>query len=171
MTRYFDFAGRTSVLLSTFVATVVLTFLVFPAIPIGGELLDVRSGGYGHAEVMAALEGYGADGRATYILASLLLDTLFPAIYATFFVGLFHRLAPIDALRAAAWVPLALAAVDLGENWQIVAMLAQYPDVSPGQAASASAFTVVKSTAFNVCLVYGLAVLAVAGFRRLRRRA
>ncbi|MCY3822028.1 MAG: hypothetical protein OXH52_22190 [Gammaproteobacteria bacterium] len=169
--RYFDLVQRTSVLLALFAATLVLTFLVFPALPVGGELLDLKPGGYGHAEAMAALEGYGERGRTVYAWSSVLLDTLFPAVYASMFAGVFLRFAPIDALKAAAWVPLALGVVDLGENAQITAMLVQYPDVSPSQVASASAFTVVKSFASNVCLVYGIAVLALAGGRRLFRRS
>lgn len=38
MKRYFEFAGRTRTLLVTFAATAVFLFLVFPMLPIDGEI-------------------------------------------------------------------------------------------------------------------------------------
>ena len=168
MRRYFDLAGRTAVLVFTLLATVVL-LAVFPAIPVGGELLDVRSG-YGYDEAMAALAGYGADGRRLYMWSSATLDTLLPVAYATLLAGLAYRFRPSEGLRVVAWFPVALGALDLGENAQIIAMLVQYPDVSETQVASASAFTVTKSFAFAACFGYAVVVVLVAAARRLRVR-
>ena len=168
MRRYFELAGRPAVLVLTFLSTVVL-LAVFPAIPVGGELLDVRSG-YGYDEAMAALAGYGADGRRLYIWSSATLDTLLPLAYASFLAGLVYRFRPNERLRVVAWFPVALGALDLGENAQIIAMLVQYPDVSEAQVASASAFTVAKSFTFAACFAYAVVVVLVAATRRLLAR-
>ena len=168
MRRYFELAGRPAVLVLTFLATVVL-LAVFPAIPVGGELLDVRSG-YGYDEAMAALAGYGAEGRRLYIWSSATLDTLLPVVYATFLAGLVYRFRPSERLRALAWFPVALGALDLCENAQIIAILVQFPDVSEAQVASASAFTVAKTFAFAACFAYALVVVVVAVARRLLGR-
>ena len=90
MRGYFEFAGRTGTLAVTLAATAVFLVLVFPNLPVGGELLDVKSG-YSHDEAMASMEQYGPDGRTTYAWGSVLLDTLFPLSYVTFFAGLIYR--------------------------------------------------------------------------------
>ncbi|MCY3813701.1 MAG: hypothetical protein OXH15_18055 [Gammaproteobacteria bacterium] len=168
MGRYFELAGKPAVLVTSFAATVVL-LAVFPAIPVGGELLDVRRG-YGYDEALAALAGYGTEGRYLYAWASATLDTLLPVAYATFLAGVTYRFRPSERLRVLAWLPLALGVLDLGENAQIIAMLVQYPDVSEGQVASASAFTVTKSFFFGACFAYALVLVVLAAARRLLGR-
>ena len=168
MRRYFELAARPLVLVLTFLATVFL-LAVFPAIPVGGELLDVRSG-YGYDEAMAALAGYGADGRRLYVWSSATLDTLLPVAYATFLAGLVYRFGPRERLRVLAWFPVALGALDLCENVQIIAMLVGFPDITGAQVASASAFTVAKNLAFAACFAYAVVVVLVAVVRRLLGR-
>ena len=81
VTRYFDFAAKTPVLVATFVGTLGLLAL-FQAIPVGGELLDVRQE-YVHEEAMAALADYGADGRRVYAWSSATVDTVLPCVLVT----------------------------------------------------------------------------------------
>ena len=90
MRAYFGFAGRTGTLAVTFAATAVFLVLVFPNLPVGGELLDLKPG-YSYDEAMASMEQYGPAGRTTYAWASVVLDTLFPISYVTFFAGLIYR--------------------------------------------------------------------------------
>ncbi|MCY4011868.1 MAG: hypothetical protein OXG82_04055 [Gammaproteobacteria bacterium] len=168
MVRYFELAGQPAVLVTSFVATVVL-LAVFPAIPVGGELLDVRNG-YGYEEALAALAGYGAEGRHLYAWASATLDTLLPIAYATLLAGIAYRFRPTERLRVLAWLPVALGVLDLGENAQIITMLVQYPDVSAAQVASSSAFTVTKTFAFVACFGYALVLVVLAVVRRLLAR-
>ena len=169
MRRYFDLASRTSVLATTFVATAALVLLVFPALSI--DMLDTRTGGYGYEEVVAAMDGYGEDGRRMYAWASVFLDTLLPVVYATFLAGWFRRFETQGWLRYLEYAPLVLLVVDLLENAQIVAMLVQYPMMTDAQVAMASATTVAKSYLFAGCVGYGLALTVLAGVRRLRSRA
>ena len=169
MERFFKFAGGTRVLLAMFAATVAL-LVSFQAVPVGGELLDVRHG-YDHGEAIAALAGYGADGRRAYAWASATLDTLLPCALVTFLAGLVYRLRPTQVVGVLAWVPLSVGVFDFAENVQIIAMLVQFPDVSARQVASASAFTVAKTFAFVACFAF--AVVAAGGgalWRALARR-
>ena len=169
MNRYFTFAGRTWTLAVTFLATLAFLFAVFPALAIGGTMLDVMPG-YSHTEAMAAMEGYGASGRSVYATASLTLDTLFPLVYVTLFSGLIHRFRWSDRTAFLAWIPVVAGIVDLGENVQIVAMLFSYPNVGEAQVAVASAFTTVKGWLGPVYQLLAVALLAVAGIRKLRKR-
>ena len=166
---YFEFAGRTRTLVATFVATAAFLFLVFPNLPINGEMLDVKSG-YSYDEAMASMEGYGRDGRTTYAWASMLLDTLFPVVYVTLFAGLIYRFRLTEGTWWLAFVPVAAGFWDLLENVQITAMLVGYPDLGPSQVAWASAFTTVKGYIGPVYQILGLGLLLVALVRRALAR-
>ena len=168
--RLLEFAARTPVLVVAAIVATSLVVAVFPALPIGADLLDARFG-YTHAAVMEAMAAYGEDGRRVYLWASLTLDTLLPIAYVGLLAGALHRLRPRECLWTLAAVPLAAGVLDIGENIQIVAMLLGYPDVLPAQVAAASLTTQLKAVAglTSLGLVAVLAVLAWV--RRLRRGA
>lgn len=165
MERYFDFAAKTPVLAATFVGTLGLLAL-FQAIPVGGELLDVRQG-YAHDEAMAALAAYGADGRRVYAWSSATLDTVLPCVLVTLLAGLVYRLRPTQNLSVLAWVPLSVGLLDLAENAQIIGMLVQFPDVSVRQVAIASATTIAKTFAALACFALVAILAGVKAWRRL----
>ncbi len=167
MRRCFEVSSGAWALFATLASALILVVAVFPALPIGGEMLDVR-GGYSYPETLAALEEYGEAGRRAYAWASLTLDTLLPVLYAGFLAGLIHRFRPSERWWKLAWMPLAAGAIDLCENVQIVVMLNRYPDISPGQVAVASLFTSLKGFAFLICLALAIALAVVAAGRRLR---
>ena len=163
--RLAEFAARTPVLVATSGVAMALLVFVFPALPVGGELLDARFG-YSHADANAAMSAYGEQGRRVYVWASLTMDTLLPIAYAGFLAGMLYRLRPREGLRTLALLPVAAGLLDYSENAQIVAMLIGYPDVSPGQVALASATTQAKTCA----LLVALALVAVFVVLALGRR-
>ena len=166
MRRFFEFAGRTGTLVATLVVVVVTLFLVFPNLPINGELLDQKSS-YTYSEATDALEAYGTEGRATYLWISLGLDTLFPFIYVTFFAGLIYRFRPSEGTWWLACIPIFGGIWDLLENAQISLMLIAYPEVSESQVMWASVFTQVKHWIGSVYLAIGLLLLLVSITRNI----
>ena len=46
-------------------AVSILPVVMFPALPIGGESLDIKSG-YTYRDAVSAMEGYGEQGQPTY---------------------------------------------------------------------------------------------------------
>ena len=163
------FITRPPVMLGSLVLSVAL-FLCFPLVPIGGEMLDVKTGGYALDEAMAALDGYGAAGRRAYLVASLTLDTLFPLAYVTFLAGVIYRWRRTDRWGWLALAPVVAGLVDLGENLQVVGLLLSYPALGAAQVAAASAFTVAKSITFVAAIAIAVSVAAVALVSRSRRR-
>ena len=169
MRTYCEYVSRAPVLGVTLVIGLLLLGVVFPALPIGGEMLDVRPG-YTYDEVIAALDGYGAQGRGVYAWASATLDTVLPVIYVSFLAGLIYRFRPTERLWWLASLPVAAGVLDLGENVQIIHMLLHYPDISAGQVARASVFTVSKGYAVTVCLALaGLLLARAAGSHVVHR--
>lgn len=161
MRRFFEFSGKTGTLLATLVFVVVILFLVFPNLPIAGELLDVKSG-YSFDEAMVALTAYGDEGRRTYLWTSMGLDTLFPIVYVTFFAGLIYRFRATDGTWWLAYIPIIGGIWDLMENVQISLMLVAYPDISEAQVAWASFFTALKHWLGTLYLVIGVLLVLIS---------
>ncbi len=146
-----------------------MAFLVFPALPLGADMLDVRLG-YSWQELVTAMEQYGASGRMIYAWASPTLDTLFPLLYVTLCSGILVRFAPRESWRVLPWLPVFAGAWDLCENAQITAMLLKYPDITPAQVTLASFFTVVKwIVVAPVYQVPAITFVLVAAVRKLRK--
>ena len=167
MRELFESASRTRVLSATLVTVLVLLVAVFPALPIGGEMLDVRAG-YTYPEAVAAMESYGEQGRRVYAWSSGILDTLMPVVYVSFLAGFVYRFRPTERLWRLAYLPLAAGVLDLSENVQVVLMLTRYPDVSTWQVASASLFTLSKQYAILICLALVMTLAAASAVRRAR---
>ncbi|TDF36532.1 hypothetical protein EYS14_17560 [Alteromonadaceae bacterium M269] len=169
MNHYAMFAARTKVMLATFVGTVLLLLFVFPSIPLGAESLDVQQS-YTFGQAMALMEQYGEDGRQLYAWISLTLDTLFPIIYVTFFVGVIYRFRPVEPLRYLVFLPIIAGFIDLGENIQVVTMLLQYPQISDSQVQLASLFTSTKHILGVIYQAYAVLCLVWAGIKFLVKK-
>jgi len=152
------------VLIVSFALTFILIVFAFPALPINGELLDLKPG-YTFQEVVAEMEIYGESGRAVYAWASPTLDTFFPIVYVTFFAGLIYRCRPTESLWWLALLPIVAGLWDLAENAQITTMLLQYPDISSTQVDTASFFTIVKGYMGMIYQSLGVLLLLVSLIR------
>ena len=67
--KYLEFAAGTRVLLLSFLGVLVMMLLVFPALPVNGELIDLKWS-YTLTDIQAAMAPYGPRGRAVYALAT-----------------------------------------------------------------------------------------------------
>ena len=168
MREHFELVSRTPVLSAALMTVLVLLLAVFPALPIGGEMLDVRAG-YTYPEVVAAMEGYGEQGRRVYAWSSGILDTLMPVAYVSVLAGVVYRFRFTDRLWRLAHLPLAAGVLDVCENVLIVLMLTRYPDLSAGHVAVASFFTASKRYAVSICVTLAVALAFAAAVRRGRR--
>lgn len=164
MKRYLEFANKTGTLIATALVVVLVLFFIFPNLPVGGELLDMKSS-YTYQEVMNSMEEYGADGRTIYLLAITMLDTVFPIVYATFFAGLIYRFRATEGTWWLAFVPVAGGVWDLLENIQITSMLLAYPEIGETQVTWASTFTHLKHWIGSFYLIVGAVLLLVAFVR------
>jgi len=165
---FFEFAAGTNPLIVTFVGVLLMALVVFPALPINGEMIDLKLY-YKLADIQAAMLQYGPRGRLVYALASASLDTLFPMLYVTFFSGLLYRFRPHERLWVMAFIPVFAGVWDLCENAQIVTMLLQYPDLSVRQVAVASLFTSIKHLLSALYELMAVVFLAIFVIRRLNQ--
>jgi len=126
----------------------------------GGEMPPDLRFGYRPDEAYSLIERYGPRGRAHW-RRMLLLDMVFPTLYAALFALLLLRWADwMDAgpgWRAAAAIPLLAGASDYAENVLLLKVLRALPRRIPTALVAASLFTRAKFIFSWLTLVIPLA--------------
>jgi len=141
--QYLMFVSNTKVLWITFIVMNIIIFGVFTNLPnLDGLVIDTQQS-YTHEKLMLILAEMGEAGRASYLFGNA-VDMLYPFFYASFFAGFLYRVRIRESLRFLSVVPIMLAFIDWGENFQIRAMLHAYPEISAAQVETASLFSSVK---------------------------
>lgn len=143
----------------------------------GAQPFDLRPLGYSVGEARSFLTMLGEAGRTYYADVQLLLDTLYPAVYALsralaiWWLSMPGRLRaePVPlVLRSLVIIPpIAAAAFDYWENTLIAEMLAAGPAVANDVVSTASIATQLKSVAG---VVSEITMISFAGLAFLRRR-
>ena len=111
---------------------------------IGSNLIDLRYS-YSYEEIALLIHGYGILGRYIYFLSSLILDSLFPFFYVSFFGCIILLLIKsYQKLEYFILVPLLTGAIDILENIQIMSLLFWYPEISHSSVVLSSYTTLLK---------------------------
>jgi hypothetical protein len=143
---------------------------------------DIRQRGYSYAEARAFLEAIGQQGRRYYVSPELVIDTVYPPLYAVsrglalWWLTMPGRVredpVPLKVRYALIAVPVLMASLDLFENGCIAVMLWTWPELSHGLVEVSSLATQVKIIA-GVLTEVLMGVLAVIWLMRwgIRRRA
>jgi hypothetical protein len=115
---------------------------------------DIRPRGYNYAEARAFLEAIGEQGRKYYVSPELVIDTLYPPLYAVsrglalWWLTMPGRVRegplPLKVRYALVAVPILMASLDLFENGCIALMLWTWPELSHGLVEVSSLATRVK---------------------------
>ena len=133
--------------------TVIICLLGFQWLKsqLGGLMLDEMQG-YDRYDINAQMLLYGEAGRSLHLHFTLLLDMVFPLAYGAFFGGLLVLAAQGTFDRAILLPVLTVMLLDFSENIQLALMLAEFPNVTNGQIALASATTMAKFWAIRFFL-------------------
>ncbi len=158
----FQFLGRRRNLIILFVL-----FLMFN-VGLGWMMpkehaLDLKFA-YSASEAYAALEDMGPAQRESYKIGIVSLDMPYIPVYCLLFSGLLVR---VWKRRAAAWLPLAIAVMDLLENLSVLVLLALFPAKNETMGLAASFFSTSKwalIALLAIALVFGL--ISTVVFRR-----
>ncbi len=86
--------------------------------------------GFNSTDVQNTFDKIGEDGRRNYIYSALTLDTIFPLLYALFFISILLKLG--ETRRLILFVPILTGIIDLIENIQIAWMMSAvtFDDIS-----------------------------------------
>jgi len=162
-------SSKRSLFLLFFIILSSLT-IVIPLLPynVGNYLLDL-SFGFNREDVANAFNNLGERGKELHLYVSLLLDTVFPIIYISFHLGIYHYSNYKNNFIYS--VPLLTGAFDLMENIQC-AMIMSIPSiesVSDQQIVLASGTNQVKWLLVFTMITIAIFPILKKGYRKLRK--
>ena len=132
--------------------------LIFFLLPhnIFSNMLDLELF-YSKENVVENFSTMGPDGRSIYVLSSLLLDTVYPILYLSLFLGAYFKL--FKSSKAILLVPIIAFSFDILENLQITRMNLNFPNISETHVYLSSMTTSLKWAAIAITvsvLIYGI---------------
>ena len=132
--------------------------LIFFLLPhnIFSNMLDLELF-YSKENVVKNFSAMGADGRNIYVLSSLILDTVYPILYLSLFLGAYFKL--FRSSRAILLVPITAFSFDILENLQITRLNLNFPNISEAHVYLSSMTTSLKWIAIVITvsvLIYGI---------------
>ena len=132
--------------------------LIFFLLPhnIFSNMLDLELY-YSKENVVKSFSTMGPDGRSIYVLSSLLLDTVYPILYLSLFLGAYFKL--FRSSKAILLVPIAAFSFDILENLQITRLNLNFPNINETHVNLCSMTTSLKWIAIAITvsvLMYGI---------------
>ena len=132
--------------------------LIFFLLPhnIFSNMLDLELF-YSRENVIENFSTMGSDGRSIYVLSSLLLDTVYPILYLSLFLGAYFKL--FRSSKSILLVPITAFSFDILENLQITRLNLNFPNISETHVYLSSMTTSLKWAAIAITvsvLIYGL---------------
>ena len=120
-------ASSKPLLLVLFSSIIISLFMIIPMLPyaVGQNLLDLKFG-FQRDDVELTFSILGEEGKRLSIFVSLILDTIFPIVYVSFHLGIYHYSNYKNNLIYS--VPLLTGSFDLMENIQC-AMIMSIPSI------------------------------------------
>ena len=112
---------------------------------------------YGKEDVVKNLDAIDPDGQNIYILSSLILDTLYPILYTSLFIGAYVKLYKSSQLIL--FLPLTAFSFDILENLQITRLILNFPNINETHVYFSSMTTSLKWIAIVITisvLIYGI---------------
>ena len=132
--------------------------LIFFLLPhdIFANMLDLRFS-YNEEIVKQSFVLIGEDGRQLYFFSALIIDTIYPLLYVSLFIGAYFKLFRKNAFLFI--FPLMAGLFDISENIQVSLLLSNFPTLSSQNIFYSSTSTSIKWIAIGISLtvlIYGI---------------
>lgn len=172
-----DISGK-KVLVLFVLTNIVYAFMLIVTIPKtmelsnGMKLLDMMPAGYDVNYVSELFNLLGEYGRGVYLTNQIPVDMIYPALFGlTYCLLLAYLLKKINKFtipfRYLCLLPVIAGIADYCENFGIITMLINYPDLTAFTANATNLFSVVKSISTSIFFVVLIMVLIALGFKTL----
>ena len=163
-------ASSKALLLVLFSSIIISLFIIIPMLPyaVGQNLLDLKFG-FQRDDVELTFSILGVEGKRLSIFVSLILDTIFPIVYVSFHLGIYHYSNYKNNLIYS--VPLLTGSFDLMENIQC-AMIMSIPSiesVTDQQIILASGTNQIKWVLVFLMITIAIFPILRKGYRKLRK--
>ena len=132
--------------------------LIFFLLPhdIFANMLDLRFS-YNEEIVKQSFVLIGEDGRQLYFFSALIIDTIYPLLYVSLFIGAYFKLFKKNAFLFI--FPLMAGLFDISENILVSLLLSNFPTLSSQNIFYSSTSTSIKWIAVGISLtvlMYGI---------------
>ena len=132
--------------------------LIFFLLPhdIFANMLDLRFS-YNEEIVKQSFVLIGEDGRQLYFFSALIIDTIYPLLYVSLFIGAYFKLFRKNAFLFI--FPLMAGLFDISENIHVSLLLSNFPTLSSQNIFYSSTSTSIKWIAIGISLtvlIYGI---------------
>ena len=163
-------ASSKALLLVLFSSIIISLFIIIPMLPyaVGQNLLDLKFG-FQRDDVELTFSILGVEGKRLSIFVSLILDTIFPIVYVSFHLGIYHYSNYKNNFIYL--VPLLTGAFDLMENIQC-AMIMSIPSidsVTDQQIILASGTNQIKWVLVFLMITIAIFPILKKAYRKLRK--
>ena len=157
ISKYLELVSTTKSQVTIFVLLNIcgLIFLFLPH-NIFENMLDLEFF-YNEGTVVKYFNAMGSDGRSVYVLSSLLLDTIYPILYTSLFLGAYSKL--FKSSQAILFLPITAFSFDILENIQITMLNLNFPNINETHVYFSSITTSAKWIAVIfaiLILIYGI---------------
>ena len=126
--------------------------LIFFLLPydIFTNMLDLRFS-YNEEIVKQSFVLIGEDGRQLYFFSALIVDTIYPALYVSLFLGAYYKLFKENIFLLI--LPLTAGFFDILENIQVSLLLSNFPTLSSQNIFYSSISTSIKWIVIGISLI------------------
>jgi len=141
----------------------------------GMKLLDMMPMGYDLEYINTLFEALGQNGRDTYLYNQIPVDMIYPFLFGMSYCLLIgYFLKKLDKLNSVlfylCWLPIIAGIADYMENFGIISMLINYPNLSSNTAILTNVFTLVKSFATTIYFITLIIIMTAIGIKWLKHR-
>ena len=126
--------------------------LIFFLLPynIFWNMLDLRFS-YSEEIVKQSFGSIGEEGRQLYFFSALIIDTVYPALYVSLFLGAYYKLFKENIFLLI--LPLTAGFFDILENIQVSLLLSNFPTLSSQNIFYSSTSTSIKWVVIGISLI------------------
>ena len=141
----------------------------------GMKLLDMMPTGYDSEYINSLFEALGENGRQAYLYGQLPVDMIYPFLFGiTYCLMIGYFLKKINNLSSAffylCFLPVIAGIADYLENFGIITMLNNYPDLSQTSMNATNYFSIVKSMTTTVLFIALIIILLMLGIKTMKER-
>jgi len=139
----------------------------------GMKLLDMMPQGYDSKYVNELFNKLGEEGREVYLFNQIPVDMIYPFLFGmTYSLLIAYFLEKLDKLNTPFFylclVPIIAGIADYLENFGIITMLNDFPDLSMTQVNVTNIFTLIKSLSTTLFFLILIVIIILVGVRRLK---
>ena len=141
----------------------------------GMKLLDMMPTGYDSEYVNTLLDTLGVNGRTVYLYNQIPVDMIYPFLFGiTYCLLIAYFLKKINKLNSTffylCFLPIIAGIADYLENFGIINMLINYPNLSQFSMDATCIFTIVKSMATTIYFIALIVTLLFLGVKTFKAR-